>query len=245
MGIVNEHCVVRRYRHHLNAALHSLGIGQRGGNLTQRQTQGQATGNDAQGVVDGKAAGNRQADPGNGVHGHCLKLHPVGEKPQILGGEIGLIPALRVSKRRTGYALGVIPSGLIVQVKYRCTTLVKQQALGLPVGLHGFVEVQMILSQIGEDTSPKGDAVQTMKHQGVGGGLHHHMAASGIRHFPQQLLYLPGLRGGAVGRQSLLADHILVGTDEADFRPQHPLQHGFQQIGGGGLAVGTGDSQHR
>ena len=71
------------------------------------------------------------------------------------------------------------------------------------------------------------------------------MAASGVGHLPQQLLHLPGFGGGAVGGQDLLADHVLVGADKAHLGPQHPLQHGLEEVSGGGLAVGAGDGQHR
>lgn len=61
----------------------------------------------------------------------------------------------------------------------------------------------MILSQIGKDTHVIPHAVDPIQIQSVGGGLHHHMGAACIRHFPEQLLHLKRFRGGA-----FRGDHI-------------------------------------
>ena len=243
MGVVDEHRVVRGGGHHLDAALHPPGRPQCGGTAVQRQAQHQPAGQHTQSVVDGKASGYRQPYPGNGVPGHRLKLYPLREQAEVLGREIRLVPALRVSKGRNRHRFGIVPARLVVQVEHRSGALAEQQPLGVPVGLHGTVEVQVVLGQIGEDTRPEGDAVQAMEHQGVGGCLHHHVGTPRIRHLPQQLLHLVGLRRGAVGGQALLPDQVLVGADQPHLCVEAPLQHGLEQIGGGGLSVGPGDRQ--
>lgn len=46
-----------------------------------------------------------------------------------------------------------------------------------------------------------------------------------------------------VGGQALLPDQVLVGADQPHLCVEAPLQHGLEQIGGGGLSVGPGDRQ--
>ena len=68
------------------------------------------------------------------------------------------------------------------------------------------------------------------------------MGTAPIGHFPQELLDLPGFWGGPVGGENFSANHVLIGPNESHPGPQSSLQHGLEQIGGGGLAVG---SRHR
>ena len=130
----------------------------------------------------------------------------------------------------------------VVAVEYADVAAPEQNRLGLPVFLHGLVEIQVILGQIGEYAHLEVNARHPVQHQRMGGNLHHHMGAARLLHLIKQLLQLEGLRGGALGFDDLVADHILNGTDEAHLGAQGLLQHGFQQIGTGSLAIGAGDA---
>ena len=102
------------------------------------------------------------------------------------------------------------------------------------------MKIQVVLGQVGEDPGGEADTPDPVKHQGVGGDLHHHMGTARVGHLPQQRLELVGLGGGPVGGEDFLSDHVLVGADETYLGLQGPLQRRLQQIGGGGLAVGAG-----
>ena len=122
-------------------------------------------------------------------------------------------------------------------------TAAEQNGLGVAVGLHGLVKVQMILSQVGKYTHLVRNAIDTVQHQGVGGNLHHHIGASRVPHPGQEHLQLKGLGGGPLRRENLLSNHILVGADQAHgFSPG--LQNGLEEVCGGGLPVGPGNPHH-
>ena len=99
----------------------------------------------------------------------------------------------------------------------------------------------MILGEIGEHTHGEVHAIHTILRESVGGDLHHHMAAAGIRHAAEQTLHLKALGGGALGRDHFIADHVLIGADKTHLGTEILLQHTLEQVGRGGLAVGTGD----
>ena len=61
---------------------------------------------------------------------------------------------------------------------HQALTLLEQQALGVPVLLHGVVVVQVVLGQIGEDPHGEADPRHPLEVQGVGGDLHHHIGAA-------------------------------------------------------------------
>ena len=54
---------------------------------------------------------------------------------------------------------------IIVGVDNADVALREQQRLGLGVGLHGLVEVQMILRQVREDAHAETDALHTVQHE--------------------------------------------------------------------------------
>ena len=64
----------------------------------------------------------------------------------------------------------------------------KEYGLGPGVVLHGSMEVQMILCQIGKGGSLEVDAPHPVQSQGMGGDLHHHIPAPCRSHPGQQAL---------------------------------------------------------
>ena len=77
----------------------------------------------------------------------------------------------------------------------------------------------MVLGQIGEDAHRIVNSIDPVQTQGVGGGLHHRIGTPGVRHLPEEPLDLKGFRRGAVRRDDLLPDHVLIGTDKAHLGP--------------------------
>ena len=167
MGVVDDNRKLRRDRNHLNPALDPPGPGQSGGQVLQRRLQGQPAGQHTQGVIHTEASGNGQAHAGNLPPRHRLKLHPFRKEPQVFGRQIRPILVFRIGNLGTGHRFMEIPPRLIVQVKHRRTALPEEQALGIPVGLHGSVEIQVVLGQVGKNARSKWNAVQPVEDQGV------------------------------------------------------------------------------
>ena len=218
-------------------------LGQGLGALLQRHPQGQGRPQHIQGIIYHKPAGNANPDGRPAVRRHRVEGDVVRRqddvlRPQVRAGVDGVgIPA----------AGGVLQQPLrpgVIGVVHAHIAVLEQDGLGVAVGLHGLVEVQVVLGQVGKDAHGEADAIHPLQKQRVGGGLHHHVGAAGGAHPGEQLLKLQGLRRGALRGDHLVADHVLVGADEAHLGPQLLLQHGFQQVGGGGLAVGAGDGHH-
>jgi len=218
-------------------------LGQHRGALPQGNAQGLGRCQHIQGVVDHKAPGDVHLD-GHPLHcRHGVKGDAIGREHDVL----------RPQVRRRLFAVGPHLAGRILQqpgrpgivgIHHAGAAVLEQNGLSVAVILHGLMEIQVILGQVGEDAHVVVHAVDPVQIQRVGGGLHHHMGAAPVRHFPEQLLDLEGLRGGALRGDDLLADHILVGADKAHLGPFGLLQNGLQQIGGGGLAAGAGNGDH-
>ena len=152
------------------------------------------------------------------------------------------IPVLRYGEHRAACP-GHHPSGVrIVRVDDRVVAAGEQLRLGIAVGIHGFVEIQMVLRQIGKGRHRVVDTADTVQGDGVAGNLHHHILASGSVHLRKQLLQFQTVRGGALGGDGPGADEISHGAHQPHLGPQHGFQHILQQQGDGGFSVGAGDA---
>ena len=114
--------------------------------------------------------------------------------------------------------------------------------LGVEVGLHRRVEVQMIAGQIGETAYGETDSVHPAEFECVARHFHHRGVDAALSHHGQQCLKLRCF--GCRQR----AGHILTGdtnTDGADQpgSPARRTQPGLDQMGGGGLTGCAGHSQ--
>ena len=217
--------------------------GQGVGAPLQGHPQGQGRAQHIQGIIYHKSARDANFDGRPPVFRHRVEGDVVRRQGDVLRPQVR-VRALRVEVPPAG---GVPQQPLrpgVVGVADAHLAVLEQDGLGVAVGLHGLVEVQVVLGEIGEDAHGEADAVHPLQKQGVGGGLHHHVGAAGGAHPGEQLLELQGLRRGALRGDRLAADHVLVGADEAHLGPRLLLQDGLQQIGGGGLAVGAGDGHH-
>ena len=208
-----------------------------------------AAGQGAQGVGNGKGAGDGQGNavvlpPASGG-----KLHPVWKKLYVLRGEVGLVrPILRrglfptESDAGTGNFPPVVSPGLIVHIQHGSLTLVKEPPLGLTVSLHGLVKIQVVLGQVGKGPHSKGYPIHSVQTQGVGGYLHHHMGTVLIGHSPQPVLEIVTLRGRASGWELLLSHQHPVGANEAHLSLQRLSKQVPKKGGDSGLSVGPGDA---
>ena len=244
VGVVDQDRVVLSRRgDHLHPPLHMGNRGQRPGTLFQGNAQGQGRAQHIQRIIYHKSARNANFDGRPAIFRHRVEGDVVRREKDVL----------RPQVRRGVLCVEVPPAGGVLQqplhprvvgVADTHVAVLEQDGLGVAVGLHGLVEIQVVLGQIGEDAHRVVDAVHPVQRQSVGGGLHHHMGAAGGAHPGKQLLELQGLRRGALGGHHLVADQILVGADQAHLGPQLLFQDGLQQVSGGSLAVGAGDGHH-
>ena len=100
-------------------------------------------------------------------------------------------------------------------------------------------------SAIREDADGEADARDALQHQRMGGHLHHNVGAARVQHLAEELVQLIALRRCTLRRELLRADHIAVGSDQADLCPCLRLQQMLDQIGRRCFAVGPRDADHR
>ena len=92
-------------------------------------------------------------------------------------------------------------AGRFIRIKHRCFVwffpirqVFKQQALGIPVGFHGFVEVQVVFRDIGQHRRVVFNTGYTFQRQRMGGNLHHHITAARFFHTVQEFLQIHYVR---------------------------------------------------
>ena len=93
------------------------------------------------------------------------KRHAVRVQRDILCGQVGRVLVAGEGHART---LGVSEHRLrrrIVQIDHALVADREQDRLGLTVCLHGLVEIQVILGQVGERAHCKADAVHAVEHE--------------------------------------------------------------------------------
>ena len=244
VGIVDEDGIVLPGGgDHLHTALDMGHLGQGPGAALQGNAQGQGGPQYVQRIIYHKTPGNANPDPHffffcHGGEGHMVRLQLQFLRPQV---RFGPLRVREFSAGGMGHeplrpgVIGVVNAGVAV---------LEQQRLGVAVGLHSLMEIQVVLGEVGEDAHGIVHAVHPVQGQGVGGDLHDHVGAAALPHLGKQPLELKGLRRGALRGDDLVADHILVRADEAHLGPGLLLQNGLEEIGGGGLAVGAGDAHH-
>lgn len=116
----------------------------------------------------------------------------------------------------------------------------EQLRLGLEVVLHVGVELHVLRAQIGEDTEIEHTGVDPPENQGVAGDLHGDRLDAALAHDREQGLEVGGFGGGALGLDALVADTRLDGSDQSGGPGRS--QAALDEVGGGGLAGGTGDA---
>ena len=103
----------------------------------------------------------------------------------------------------------------------------------------------MVLRQVRKDARREADAVRAVQQERMGGDLHDDVGAAGVGHAPEQPLELERLRRCARGGELLVSDEVVDGADEADPGAEGALEHGLDEMGGGGFAVGARDTDDR
>ena len=120
-------------------------------------------------------------------------------------------------------------------------TPLEQQFLCLVIVFHRAVIIQVILGQIGERSCCEMGLADALLHQTERGHLHDHIVTSCLCHSGIQRHQIIDERGGIVRVDNLVSDLVLDRADQSHlvsvFR-----QNVLDEIGDGGLAVGSGDA---
>ena len=117
----------------------------------------------------------------------------------------------------------------------------EQPPLGLEVGLHVHVEIQMIAGQVGEHAGRERRPIHAPEGQRVGRHLHHAGSAPAIDHLAQQFLDVRSFGCRPRGLANLVADPVGDRSQHAA-TDSRCLEDRREHICGGRLAVGTGDA---
>ena len=121
----------------------------------------------------------------------------------------------------------------------------EEAPLGRPVLLQAAVEVQVVAPKGREDGDIELAGVDPVEGQPVGGRLQDGPLVPGLQRLGQESLDLGRLQGCHVGGVDLgPAAGAQLGAAQEGAAPAGRLQHGSDEMGGGGLAVGAGDAYH-
>ena len=116
--------------------------------------------------------------------------------------------------------------------------------LGGEVVLHGAVEVEVVLAQLGEDRDVVDDPVDATEHERVTGDLHRHGGDTLLAHDGEQGMQVGCLGGGAVVRHIAVADAHAGGADDPG-RVTGGAQAGLEQVHRRRLAIRARDADEQ
>ena len=170
--------------------------------------------------------------------------HPLGSHGQIadaqLGGLIaeGAAPAghpLRLQPFRQLPAPGIIHVHHGAAAQQR---LAEQQRLGLEIGLHRGVVVEVVLGEVGEDGAGEAAAGDALLFKSMGAHLHRPDARTGGHRLGQLALQKIREAGGVLGGDAVAGPAVDQGAEQGGGAAGAGRQM-LDQVGGRGLAVGA------
>ena len=244
MGIVDENGVILTGGgNHFHAALHALHLGQRSGGILQGNAQLHGNAQYAQHISHGELTGDTHIHRYPLFTTDCGKADTVGSHHHILCPQRS-VAAHGQSQHRCGTTGQQTLRPGIISIDHRPTATTEQNGLGIAVGFHGLVEIQMILRQIGKGCHIEGNTRHPVQFQRVAGNFHNGIATACIPHPGKQRLQFDAFRGGTLGGDDLITNMIFHCADQTHLCALDLLQHLLQQPSGGGLSVGAGDTHH-
>src|SRR5699024_1656560 len=161
-----------------------------------------------QGVGDVVAAGQGGVQGAGAVRPVDLDDRSVAVRTVLAGPVDGVDPgAGRVGRHRDLRLAGQAAAPVVVHADDAAPGVRggEQGALGLVVGLHRAVEVEVVLGEVGEADDVVDDLVGAVQHQGVAGDLHGDHLDAVLGHAGQEAVQLRRLGGGAHGRDRVVA----------------------------------------
>ncbi len=99
--------------------------------------------------------------------------------------------------------------------------------------------IEVVVGDVGEDSSGEGRACDAFLHDAVGADLHEAVVAAPFGHFGQHGVETDGVRRGVRGGTRFVVDPVNDRGDEARLVAESAEQV-VEQSGGRGFAVGTG-----
>lgn len=142
---------------------------------------------------------------------------------------------------RPGYPHAVHIVGVGGHGLVRARNIREKMALGPEIALHVLVIVEVILRQVGEAGPGKGHVLHTLLIDGVGGGFHDTDITAGLCHLGDIFVQADGI-GRSQGRSLRMAGPAVAHCPHDSDLMAERGKESFQQIGAGGLAVGSGDA---
>ena len=94
--------------------------------------------------------------------------------------------------------------------------MLKEQALGIAVILHSFMEVQMVLGNIRQHSAVIFNACHTLQRQSMAGNLHNAVIAAGAAHSVQCFLQVNYVRSSVMRFGNLIVNHNIDSADQAN-----------------------------
>ncbi|MCY1240746.1 hypothetical protein D9M72_536070 [compost metagenome] len=120
----------------------------------------------------------------------------------------------------------------------------EEPGLGLEIFVHGPVEVQVVLGEVGEAGDVELHPVDAVERYCVRGNLHRRSVQPAFAHQGQKRVKVGGLRRGQQAGNRGTARQDLDGADQAGPAAQR-LQERINKVRGGGFAVGAGNTEQR
>ena len=94
--------------------------------------------------------------------------------------------------------------------------MLKEQALGIAVILHSFMEVQVILSNIRQHSAVIFNACHTLQCQSMTGYFHYAVIATGTAHSVKCFLQVNYVRSSVMRFGDLIVNHNIDSADQAN-----------------------------
>ena len=121
--------------------------------------------------------------------------------------------------------------------------MLEEQALGIAVILHSFMEVQVILGNIRQHSAVIFNACHTLQRQSMAGNFHYAVVTAGTAHSIQCLLQVNYIRSSIMRFGNLIVNHNIDSADQANL-VACLAQNQANNIRRGGFAVSTGHADH-
>ena len=116
----------------------------------------------------------------------------------------------------------------------------EEAGLHVEVGVHRLVIVEVVAREVGEHGGAELQAQHALLVDTMGADLHHGLFAAGVAHLREHAENVEGLGGGLVRRDGAGAEVVVDRADETD--ALLAAEQVLDQVGDGGLAVGSGDA---
>ena len=118
----------------------------------------------------------------------------------------------------------------------------EQARLGLTIGFHGAVVVEVVATEIGEHRHVEIHTAHAVLVKGVGGDLHRHVGGAGSEKIREHRLQLDGVGRRVGGRLQGAGEAVSEGPHQGTASPV--FQCLGEEMRATGLAVGAGDARH-